>query len=465
LIRVSVLAALLALVPLAGPVDVARAETVQGSPAQATPVQPTPRGNLQIPDAARPGPGFDVEAATGAYLDTLPAALRARSDAYFEGGYWLSLWDSLAGVAIAWLLLGTRVSARIREWAERRSRWVFLQAVLYVAVAMVAATLLELPLSFYESYVREHRYGLSNLALGGWFGEQAKGLGLSVVLGAPAVALVHAVVRWRRGDWWLPASLVVVVLIFVQSMIEPVFLAPVFNDYHPLERGPVRDAIERLARANGVPGENLYWFDASRQTTRISANVSGFLGTTRISLNDNLLRDTSLPEIEAVLGHEMGHYVLHHAFKIILEFGLLIAAGFAAAQWAQRRLVDRLGARWAIRDVCDVAGLPLVIALLATWFFLTTPISNSIIRTHEAEADIFGLDAVREPHAFASVSMRLATYRKIAPSPLEELLFFDHPSGLTRVRMCMRWFREHPDAGVGGHADPCPRGGAEGGSG
>ncbi len=87
-------------------------------------------------------------------------------------------------------------------------------------------------------------------------------------------------------------------------------------------------------------------------------------------------------------------------------------------------------------------------ALLTTWFFLMTPVTNSIIRSGEIEADVFGLNAAREPHGFASAAMRLASYRKLEPSPLEEFVFFDHPSGRTRVKTAMRWFAENPGAGA-----------------
>jgi len=95
----------------------------------------------------------------------------------------------------------------------------------------------------------------------------------------------------------------VLFLLFV-SFIAPVYLTPLFNDYKALEDGPIRTSIMSMAHANGIPGDDVYWFDASRQTTRISANVSGAFGTTRISLNDNLLERTSPEEIEAVMGHE-----------------------------------------------------------------------------------------------------------------------------------------------------------------
>jgi STE24 endopeptidase len=421
------------------------------SPAHAA--EPTPQGTLAVPAAARPGPGFDVERATQAYLASVPTEARAKSDAYFEGGYWLKLWGLLYGLGVAGVLLYGRISARLRDATERISRRPWLQNLLYGAGLIVLFWLLSLPLAIYRGWWREHAYGLSNLTLVGWFVDGIKGLGLSIVLGAPVLALIMAVVRRRRGNWWAPAAALAVLFTFFVNFIAPVFLMPVFNKFQPLGPGPVRDAVLSLARANGVPADNVYWFDASRQTSRISANVSGLAHTTRISLNDNLLGKTSVPEINAVMAHELGHYVLNHSFKLVLQTGLVLAAGFAFAQWGQRRLLARRGARWGLRGPADIAGLPLVIALLSVWFFAMTPVTNTIVRNAESEADLFGLNAAREPHAFASVSMRLAAYRKLEPTPLEEIVFYDHPSGATRVRMAMSWAAEHPDAGAGARPD------------
>lgn len=417
--------------------------------ASAGATEPKPQGTLAVPSEARPGPGFNVERATRAYLASVPAEARAKSDAYFEGGYWLKLWSLLYGLGVAGVLLYGRISARLRDATERISHRPWVQNLLYGVGLIVLFWLLSLPLSVYRGWYREHEYGLSNLTLAGWLVDGAKGLALSIILGAPVLALIMAVVRSRRGNWWAPAAVLAVLFTFFVSFIAPVFLTPVFNKFQPLGPGPVRDAVLSLARANGVPADNVYWFDASRQTTRISANVSGLAHTTRISLNDNLLGKTSVPEINAVMAHELGHYVLNHSFKLVLQTGLVLAAGFAFAQWAQRRLLAQRGERWGLRGPADIAGLPLVIALLSIWYFVMTPVTNTIVRNAETEADLFGLNAAREPHAFASVSMRLAAYRKLEPSPLEEIVFYDHPSGATRVRMAMAWAAEHPDAGAG----------------
>ena len=198
-----------------------------------------------------------------------------------------------------------------------------------------------------------------------------------------------------------------------------------------------------MAKANNVPAEHIYVFDASKQTKRISANVSGLGPTIRISLNDNLLNRTTLPETAAVMGHELGHYVLGHVTRSIIAFTAIFLAAFWLASRAVPAIVARFGNKWGLRDATDMAAVPVYSLVISLAFLLMTPITNSLIRSEESEADAFGLDAAREPDGFAITAMKLSEYRKIEPGPIEEMLFFDHPSGATRVRMAMAWKAKH----------------------
>ncbi len=387
-------------------------------------VRDLPAG-LVIPDAARPGPNFDVDRATEAYLNLLSPQQRASSDAYFEGGYWLQLWGLL-------------------DFARRRTSRPWLQTAIYAALWLLVGFVLALPLSIYVDFYREHQYGLATQGFGGWFGDQLKGLGISLVVVPWLLALLYRAVRRAGERWWIWAGGGTFVFILFAMLLAPVFVEPLFNHYKPLRDGPARDAVLSLARANQVPTDHVVEFDASRQTTRISANVAGFLGTTRVALNDNLLDKTSLPEIKAVLGHEMGHYVLNHGLRLSIYLGLVFLFGF----WFVHRVFDWALARWGTRlgleGRGDPAALPLAVAILSLFFALVSPLTNSIVRQAEAEADAFGLNAAREPNGFAMAAMRLSTYRKIHPGAFEEILFYDHPSGYQRVHASMLWLKENP---------------------
>jgi STE24 endopeptidase len=409
--------------------------------AQSAPAFPASARDIAIPVAAQPGPNetIDVNAAVNAYLAEVPPAARARSDAYFEGGYWLLLWDFLWGAVIYILLLATRLSAWMRNFAERITRFKALQTFIYWLEFLVITTILGFPLSAYEGFFRERKYGLMNQIFGGWFGDQLKGVLIAAILGGIVVTGIFAFVRRFRRTWWAWATAASIVFMAFIFMIGPVFLMPLFNKYTRLEDPRVTGPILQMARANGIPAHDVWESNASKQSNRISANVSGFLGTERITLNDNLLKRCTLPEIETVMGHEMGHYVLNHVIKDLLFLGVEALLFFIFLRWALERSLARWATKWSIRDIADPAVLPLAVLLASLFFFILTPVNNSWIRMQEYEADMFGLNAARQPDAEAKVDLMLGEYRKLDPGPLEEMIFFDHPSGRTRITAAMRW--------------------------
>ncbi len=415
------------------------AETTDAAPVLREPRIDIP---LEIPDAARATPDFDVERATQAYIELLSPEQRALSDAYTNGGYWLQFWVFLLELAVVWLLLSTRFSAKMRDFSERLSRRKPIQTAIYAMQYIVITAVLEFPLALYQGFFREHKYEMATQTFGPWFGDQIKGLGVGVILGSLAIMAVYGAIRKAPRTWWIWCGLISVAFMMLLMMIFPVFVAPLFNDYQTLKEGPLRDRILSLARANGVPADDVYWFDASRQTTRISANVSGFLGTTRISLNDNLLNHTSPEEIEGVLAHEMAHYLLHLP-KMVIYTGLVIVIGFAFMKWGSDKALARWGARWDVRSIGDTASLPLLIAVFSIYSFLITPIQNSIVRGSETEADIVAINMTQQPDAWARTAMRASNYRKVKPGPIEEMLWHHHPSGHSRVHMAMQWKSEH----------------------
>ena len=416
--------------------------TVSAQDANAPGSRELPAG-LIVPEAAKPGPDFDVDKATVAYIDLLTPEQRQKSDAYFEGGYWLELWGFLYGLMVCVIFIFSGLSVKMRNVSKRISHRPWLYTAIYGALWLVAAEILSLPWALYTDYFREHAYGLSNLSLGAWFGEAGKGLLISLIIVPWLISGIFAAVRKAGDTWWLRAGIASFAVLLLLIMISPVFINPLFNDYKPLPEGPVNSAILSLARANQIPTDNVKYFDASKQTTRVSANVSGFLGTTQVSLNDNLLNKTSLPEVKAVMGHEMGHYVLNHAVRNLAYISLVLMFGF----WVVHKLIDqaiaRFGVRYGITERTDPAVLPIAVAVFSFYMLLATPVINSIIRTAEKEADLYGLNSAREPHGFATAAMRLSTYRKIHPGYWEEVIFYDHPSGYDRVHSSMLWLKEN----------------------
>jgi STE24 endopeptidase len=419
------------------------------STAPLTPVQTSALPPIAV---AAPAPAFDPVKATNAYLARVGGAAKARSDSYFEGKYWLLLVDAIWAVGIAAILLFTRVSANIRDIAERQTRSPFWQATLYVGPYFVITAVLGFPLTLYEDYFRERAYGLMNQTFLGWFGELLVLTGVNLIIATVGLTILYWAIRRTGRNWWIWGTVLYAAFGLLITIAEPVLIDPLTNTYTPLPQSQLKSDILAVARANAIPAKDVYLVDASKQSDRISANVAGFMGTTRIALNDNLLHKGTHDEVLAVLGHEMGHYVLDHtvfglALTTILTFFILalVNGGF-------EMLVAAFGGNWDVRRIEDPAGLPVLAAVLTVVMLVATPLSNTITRTLEIQADMFGINAVRKPDAFATTVLKLSTYRKLDPSPFEEFVFYDHPSGRTRIWEMMRWKAEHlndPDIKAG----------------
>jgi STE24 endopeptidase len=336
---------------------------------------------ITVPPEAQPSDHFSAEAATDAYLAQIPSTARARSDVYFEGGYWLILWDFLVAVVVYWALLRLGWSAYMRKFAERLTRVRVLRNFLYWIQFMFITLVLTFPLTVYEGFFREWKYGLATQTFGPWMGDQIKGLLIAIILGGILAVVLLEIVRWLPNSWHIWGAIVTTLFMIATVMIAPVYLLPLFNKVTKLDDPKVTQPILSLARANGIPAHDVFEVDASRQTTRMSANVSGFGKTMRITLNDNLLRRGSPEEIQSVMGHEMGHYVLHHIYKDVLFLFVVTVAFFALLKWGLQYSLVRWGAKWGVQGITDPAVIPLVFLIATIFFFILTPISNTQTRT------------------------------------------------------------------------------------
>ncbi|MGE3248753.1 MAG: M48 family metallopeptidase [Hyphomonadaceae bacterium] len=394
--------------------------------------------------AAAPA-AFDPAAAADAWLATLGPEATARSNAYFEGGYWIGYASAALTIAVSLLMMILGWAKGVRGWLEKTVKFYVLVAFGMGLFYILVSSVLTFPFTWWVSFAREHEFGLSTQTFSEWLGEYLINFALSLVIGALFIAVLYLIVRAAKSAWWIwGAGVTMAFMIFVLA-IAPVFVAPLFNTYTPMQEGPLRTSILQMAQANGVPADNVYVFDVSRQSNRVTANVSGMFGTTRISLSDTLLERVSPEGVRAVMGHELGHYALQQMASILLMLAALIAFVYALTHLIFVRAVRN--ERWGVRGVEDPAGLPLAFAIVTFLFALATPLNNNIIRYHEMQADLFGLNAAREPGGFAEAAVLLSEYRKMRPSPLEEWFFYDHPSGYTRIFTAMQWQAHEQAAG------------------
>lgn len=392
---------------------------------------------------------FDPEAATQALLAATPTADVERVNAYVDTGYVIMALDAVAAIFFAWLVLSSGWSRNWRDLAERKLRMPFAQAFVYVPIYALVSMVLFLPLSWFSEFFTEHKFGLATQSLASWFLEHLIETAVGALMLSLFVALLYALIRRARGNWWAwGAGLSVAFMIFA-LLISPLFIQPLFNDYRPMDEGPLKERILSIARANGMQADDVKQFDASRQTNRVSANVSGIFGSSRIALNDNLLNRADAAAVEAVMAHEIGHFVLNHVSKMLLAFLPLLVVIFLLTQKIFDAIVRRRGDKWGIRGVDDYAGFPLLMAIISLLFFLATPVLKRVVYMQEYEADLFAINATQNPEAWAEVALLTAEYRKLQPPAWEENWLNDHPSPYKRISMAMRWKLENlPEEGL-----------------
>ena len=394
--------------------------------------------------AAAP-PAFDAAAATAAYMATLSPAAHAKATAYTQGGHWLLLWGALVSVATCWIVLRSGVLVRTANAVERRRPRRNLAVFACSAVFALASFVIGLPWTAYSAWWRERSYGLTSQAFGGWFGEQLIELLLSILVGGLFLTVLYALMRRTGRAWWMWGAGLAVAFVVLGAVAAPVVVEPLFNRYTPAPPGPTRDAVVALAKATGTPSGKIYVYDGSKQSNRYTANVSGLGGGARVAMSDVMFKkNADIAEVRGVVGHEMGHYKHLHVLWGALFSSVMAALAFFLIDRLFTPAARMLGATH-VAAISDPAGLPVLLAVFTVLGLLATPITNTVTRTMEADADHFSLEHAHEPDGLSKALVKTIEYRASSPGALEEFVFYDHPSVEHRVRAAMDWKAAHRD--------------------
>jgi STE24 endopeptidase len=388
--------------------------------------------------------GFDPAAATAAYLATLPPEVHAKATAYTRGGHWVLLGAAVVSVLVSWIVIKTGILVRVRGGVEaKRPRpWRAVGAV--VLVDAILEGVLSIPWDAYAHWWREKSYGFTNRAFAGWLGEHL----LMLVIGTIATLILFSLLYWiiRRAPrtWWLWSGIGLSAVTIVFFVIGIFLVEPLFNTYKPAPPGPVRDEVVAMANQVGVPSGKILIYNGSKQSNRYTANAGGLFGFGRVAMSDVMFKkDADQAEVRGVVGHEMGHYVRKHILIGALEAGLMAVIGLFLVDRLFPLAVRLTGAK-GVTGIADPAGLPVISILLAVLGLLATPITNTMSRWTEADADHFSVVHFNEPDGLAKALVKTIEYRAATPSKLEEVIFYDHPSVGARVRAMMDWKAAHP---------------------
>jgi Zn-dependent protease with chaperone function len=349
---------------------------------------------------------------------------------YYHSGNVLWIVAQLVELAIPALILFTGLSAAMRNLARSIGRkWFFMVAVYFVLYSLLAF-LLAFPLAYYAGYVRQHAYGLSNQVFEKWLADSLKQLAIGMVFGGLLLWLPYLLVRRCPRRWWFYTSLLSLPVMVFVMLIEPIWVAPLFNRFGPLKDKQLEVQILTLAERAGIEGSHVFEVNKSVDTKTVNAYVTGLMDTKRVVLWDTLLAKLDTDQTLFVMAHEMGHYVLHHVFLGIL-FGFAgILIGLYAVYRLAGLLISRFSKRFGFDQLSDVASLPLVLLLVQLISLALMPVGMAFSRHLEHEADRFSLELTQNNHAAAAAFVKLQDQNlgNPRPGPLYMLWRASHPS-------------------------------------
>ena len=356
----------------------------------------------------------------------------AQALAYHRSGTVLWVLDNLWALLVPAVLLWTGFSARMRDWSRKIGRkWFFVIAVYWVFF-VVLNTVVDLPRVYYEGFIRQHAYGLSNQTLGKWASDQAANFGVTLVLGALVLWVPYLMLKWSPRRWWLYTAILAVPFIVFVQLIQPIWIDPLFNKFGPMRDKALEAEILQLADRAGIEGGRVFEVAKSVDTKALNAYVNGFGDTKRIVLWDTILKALDRRQLMIVMGHEMGHYVLHHIWKLMGVVALTILLLLYSVYRLSGVLLARYGPRFGFTSLADVASLPLILLVAGAVSLVTDPLTLAYSRHLEHEADRFALEITHDNHAAATAFVILQ----------QENL------GVPRPGWLYTWFREsHPPLG------------------
>lgn len=357
---------------------------------------------------------------------------------YHRGNNVLWAVNTVWGWLVPAAILFSGLSARMRNLARRIGRRWFFTLVAYFVLYSLLTFVVDLPLAYYEGFVREHAYGLSNQTLAKWSGDAVKALGVGLVAGALFLWIPYLLLRRSPGRWWLYTSLAAVPVFVLVVFVTPLWIEPLFNEFGPMKDKALEARILALAERAGIEGSRVYEVAKSVDTRTVNAYVTGFMGTKRIVLWDTLLARLEPDEVLFVMGHEMGHYVLGHVVRSIVFLSFVTLATLYAAHRLSRGLLARFGRRFGFDTLSDPASLPLILLLASLFGFLVAPGVLAYSRWQEHEADRFGLELTQDNRAAAMAFVKLQQENLAVPRPgwVVRLWRASHPVLGDRIDFC-----------------------------
>lgn len=434
---------LLSALLLIGTAPIAVARTGNRSPASGDPLPDHPNQVGSQAPATR-------QAAPQHYA--LTPQQRARAEAYSRAEYAVYFIGVVLSLATYLLLWFTGFGVTLRNLARRASRRLFVQCLVFAPLFVAAVALLNLPLDYYAGYRLEHRFDLSSQTLVSWLDDWGKTLALSIIASTVLVWVFYSVLRRSPRRWWFYFWLATLPLALFVMFIEPWVIEPLFYRFTPLaQTQPVMTGrIETMLNRAGlrIPPSRVFEMNASSKTRTLNAYVSGLGASKRVVVWDTTLRALNPDETLLVLGHEVGHYVLHHIPKEFALIETVLLGLFYLGKRLLEAILRFIGTRTRLEGLADLASLPAALLVLTLLAFADSPVFNAISRHYEHQADQYGIEVaygvVSNPNAAEARSLQVLGELDLSdpdPSPFIVFWLYSHPPIEDRIRFALSY---HP---------------------
>lgn len=332
----------------------------------------------------------------------------------------------------------TGISSQLKKTAFSIHGNFYIVLEAYLLLLSLIYSVLTAPLNFFEGFVIEHAFSLSNLTFAAWLKNELKQGVISFFIFSILIQLLYAIPKAFPANWWVITPLLWIALSVLLAKIFPVAIIPLFYKCNALPETGLRDKILELARRFNIKVLDVFEINFSAKTKKSNAAITGWGNTRRVILADNLINEFTPEEVGVVVAHEMAHYKLRHIWKLLGSSGISTILFFYLLNLVAQDLASALGAR----DPFDIALFPALSLLFTIYGIVTSPIQNAISRKLEKDADLLALKMTMFKCPFISLMERLAekNLSDKDPNRVIEFLFYDHPPIAKRIELAKRFF-------------------------
>ncbi|WP_296696349.1 M48 family metallopeptidase [Rhodoferax sp.] len=371
-----------------------------------------------------------------AFAGTVSLAAHQKAADYTITKARLGLLDMALGgaVLLGWTLLGglSALNLALLDWLGGG----MVQQVALLAAFVLISGLIDMPLTLYQTFVIEERFGFNKMTFKLWLADLIKSSLVGAVIGLPIVALILWMMGAAGTVWWLWAWGVWMGLNLLLLTIYPTFIAPLFNKFAPLEDETLKARVTALMQRCGFAAKGLFVMDGSKRSAHANAYFTGFGAAKRVVFYDTLLSKLSAGEVDAVLAHELGHFKHKHIIKRIVSQFALSLLGFALLGWLATQVwfYTGLGVQPNLKAPNDALALLLFMLAIPVFSFFIAPVMAQFSRKHEFEADAYAIAQTSgKDLSTALLKLYEDNASTLTPDPVYVKFYYSHPPASERL--------------------------------